>query len=112
MVDKGIHHYHRRKRCYEKHEPFPHPNKWKRIVDTLIYPIAMFGPIMTIPQVWIIWVDKNAGGVSAVSWGAYMITAVFWLNYGIIHKEKPIIFSSCLWLVLEALIVTGTLMYR
>jgi uncharacterized protein with PQ loop repeat len=109
--DHGMHHFQKRKRIYQEHEPYPHPNKWKRTVDTLIYPIVMFGPVMTIPQLWNIWIDKNAAGVSAISWGAYMVTSTFWLIYGIMHKEKPIIFSSCLWIILQALIVLGTLMY-
>lgn len=66
---------------------------------------------MTIPQLTKIWVEKNASGVSAVSWGAYLVTAIFWLLYGILHKEKPIIFTYSAWIVLEILIVIGTITY-
>lgn len=77
----------------------------------MIYVIGVFGPIMTIPQLITIWVEKNASGVSVISWSAYMVVAIFWLIYGIMHKEKPIIVTYILWLVLEILIVIGILLY-
>ncbi len=111
MTDTGIHHFHRRKRIHEKHEPYPHPDKWKRFLDKAIYFVAVFGVLLTIPQVWKIWVDKNAAGVSAISWSAYLVTACFWLAYGISHKEKPIIFTNILWIIFEIMIITGTVIY-
>lgn len=106
-----IHHYHTRKRIYHKLEEYPHPDKWKRFLDKSIYIVGAVGPIMTIPQLMKIWVEKNASGVSVISWGAYLVTAIFWLSYGIAHKEKPIIFTYSIWIVLEIFIVIGTLMY-
>lgn len=106
-----IHHLHTRKRIHKKHEPYPHPNKWKRFMDKAIFAVGVFGPIMTIPQLVKIWGERNASGVSAISWGAYLITAIFWLAYGIMHREKPIIFTYSIWILLEILIITGTLLY-
>lgn len=103
----GLHHFHKRKRIHQKLEPYPHPNKWKRLMDRLIYVIVFVGPILTIPQVTKIWIEKNASGVSIISWSAYLITAIFWLIYAIMHKEKPLILSSSIWIALEALIVIG-----
>jgi len=108
---EGLHHFHIRKRIHQKHETYPHPNEFKRFMDRAIYIIGIIGPIMTIPQLMKIWVEKNASGVSAISWGAYLFTAIFWLIYGIQHKEKPIIFTYGIWIILEALIVVGTIMY-
>lgn len=107
----GLLHAHTRKRVHQQLETYPHPNKWKRIMDKAIFVVGAVGPVMTIPQLAKIWLEKNAVGVSALSWGAYLITAIFWLMYGIMHKEKPIIFTYSIWIVLEALIVVGTLIY-
>ena len=107
----GLHHFHVRKRRYKKHEQYPHPNKFKRFLDKIIYLVAIVGPIMTIPQLMKIWVDKNAAGVSAVSWGAYFFISIFWVTYGIAHKDKPIIFSSSIWVILHGLVAVGTLLY-
>lgn len=107
----GLHHAHKRKRVHQKQEPYPHPNKLKRFIDKFIYIVAIFGMVMTIPQITKIWIGKNAAGVSAISWGAYLVGAVFWLIYGILHKEKPIIFTYSIWIFLEIFIIIGTVMY-
>lgn len=107
----GLHHFHRRKRIYINHEPYPHPNKWKRLMDKLIYVVGIIGPIMTIPQILKIWVDKNAAGISIITWLTYAIISVFWLLYGIMHKEKPIIFASFLLFIFDAFVVVGALTY-
>lgn len=106
--DGAMHHIHRRKRAKE---PYPHPEAFKRGVDIAVYVAGVVGPLMTLPQILKIWVDKNAAGVSAVSWSSYFVLSIVWLVYGVLHKEKPIIFTSAIWLVLDAIVVAGTLMY-
>ncbi len=107
----GLHHFHKRKRIHQKHEPYPHPDKFKRFMDKAILFVCIAAPLMTLPQVFKIWVQQNAAGVSVVSWAAYFVFAIFWLIYGVLHKEKPIIITNTIWLFLDVLIVVGTLMY-
>jgi len=108
----GLHHHHKRKRIHAKHESYPHPNKWKNFMDKAIYVVGVLGPIMTIPQLAKIWVEKNASGVSIISWTAYLIASGFWVIYGIMHKEKPIIVTYSLWILLDILIIIGTVIYN
>ncbi len=103
----GLHHFHKKK-SRPNHEPHP---KFKKFIDKGIYAVGVFGPIMTVPQVIKIWVEQNAAGVSVVSWASYLLAAVFWLVYGIVHREKPIIFTHILWIILELLVVIGVLRY-
>ncbi|MFC1733386.1 SemiSWEET family sugar transporter [candidate division KSB1 bacterium] len=110
-ASKGFHHFHKRKRVHEKLEPYPHPQKLKRFMDKAIYVGGVLGPIMILPQIAKIWLDKNASGVSLISWIAFLIGAVFWLAYGILHKEKPIIFTYGIFIVMDAFVVLGTVMY-
>lgn len=107
----GLQHLQKRKRVHQKIEDYPHPNKWKRFLDKGIYLAGILGPIMTLPQLSKIWIEKNASGVSAFSWGAYAIGAVFWIVYGFMHKEKPIILAYFSWFMLSIFIVLGTLLY-
>ena len=111
VQNPGLHHFHRRKRIYLNHEPYPHPNKWKRLMDKLIYVVGIIGPIMTIPQVTKIWIEKNAGGISLIVWITYTITSAIWTVYGVMHKEKLIIFSSSMLFIMNLLIVIGALIY-
>ncbi|MBN2330617.1 MAG: hypothetical protein JXC85_02280 [Candidatus Aenigmarchaeota archaeon] len=104
---KGLHHFHKRKRIYQYHEPYPHPNKLKNAMDKLIYVVGIAGPVMAIPQLLKIWVEKNVSGVSGITWFAFLIIAIFWMMYGILHREKPIILTYAAWLIMDILIITG-----
>jgi uncharacterized protein with PQ loop repeat len=112
MKSAGLHHFHKRKRIFQKLEQYPHPDKMKRLMDHMIYFIGLIGPIMTLPQIATIWIDKNASGVSMITWATYLITSFFWLFYGIMHHEKPIMMTYTIWIFLEAFIVAGITMYN
>jgi uncharacterized protein with PQ loop repeat len=76
-------------------------------MDYLIYGVAILSPIMTLPQLMQIWVDRNVAGVSLLTWSSYTVFAGFWLMYGLVHKEKPIIVSNIFSGVLNIIIVVG-----
>ena len=105
------HHIHKRKRIYEKKEPYPHPKPWKRILDKLIYVVGILGPLFTIPQILKIWVEKNATGISLITWIAYLIGAICFMLYGISHKEKPLIVIYSSLIVVDILVIIGILLY-
>jgi uncharacterized protein with PQ loop repeat len=107
----GLHHAHSRKRIHKNLEPFPHPDKFKNTMDKLIYAGGLLAPIVTIPQLYKIWIEKNAAGVSVISWSAFLIAAIFWITYGVAHKTKPIIFVYSILAIIEILIIIGTLLY-
>ena len=108
---EGLHHFHTRKRVHKDHKPYPAITPARRFMDKAIYVIGIVGPLMTIPQLIKIWVGKSATDVSLASWSGYLIYAIFWLIYGIMHKEKPIIITYVAWVALELLIVIGVLIY-
>ena len=106
-----VHHYHKRKRIYQNYEPYPHPDKTKRVMDKIMYVVGIVGPVMTIPQTLDIFMKKSAAGLSFISWFTYFVLSFFWLAYSIMHREKPLILTSVLWIFLHFLIVIGILMY-
>lgn len=108
---EALHHQHTRKRVYQNLEPYPHDDRLKHLVDRLIYFVALFSVVMTIPQIVNIWVEHDASGVSPLSWGAYSLGAFVWCVYGILHKEKPLIMIYGLILVMDLVIVVGTVIY-
>ena len=107
----GLHHFHRRKRAYISHEQYPHPDKWKRLMDKLVYIVGILGPVMTIPQVMKIWLEKNAAGISLATWIIYTLSSLVWAVYGIMHKERPITISSLMFVIVNLLVVVGALVY-
>jgi uncharacterized protein with PQ loop repeat len=108
---KGLHHYHIRKRMYQKYEPYPSPVKINKIYDKIIYIVVIIGPIMNLPQLFRIWITKNATGVSFVSWMGFSIISVVWLGYGILHRDKPILLMNFALMIIQALIAIGTFIY-
>jgi MtN3 and saliva related transmembrane protein len=97
-----------------------HSNKKKdshgakaKFMDDLMYVVALIAPVMTIPQLLQVWSHKQSqGGVSILTWGAYASVSGLWLVYGIVHKEKPIMLTQFLLLILDSLIVIGVLFYK
>ena len=84
------------------------PNK---VIKRLVLAVAVIEPAMTLPQIYEIWVNHEAEGVSSTTWGLYISAAVVWLLYGIQLRDRPLIISSALWIVTEAAVVVGTLLY-
>ncbi len=106
MLD-GLHHYHLRKRGIVASR-----DTWAvKILDRLIFVVGALGPIMTLPQLYGIWVTRQAEGVSLISWSSYFVFSMIWILYGVVHKEKPIIYTYTLWFVIEGLIIIGILLY-
>jgi len=98
---------------------FYHPHKKNKpkkrvshVLDTVIYPLALISPIMTIPQLSEIWTNGSVSGVSLPTWAAYAMVSSVWFIYGVSHKEKPIIASSSALFILQSLIVVGILINR
>jgi uncharacterized protein with PQ loop repeat len=85
--------------------------KLESVIDKLIYFVAIVGPLSTVPQVLKIWNLKNAAGISALTWFFYIFINFFWLTYGIIHKEKPIIITALLCIILDFFVFLGALIY-
>jgi len=63
---KGLYHQPIRKTIYQKHEE--HPDRLKRFYDKFIYFVVIIAPIANIPQLLKVWIEKDASGVSSLSW--------------------------------------------
>jgi len=67
--------------------------------------------VMPVPQVWTIWVSEQATGVSALSWSAYLVSAVLWLAYGLQRGDRTIYLPCIGWIGLDAAVIVGVLVY-
>ncbi len=89
-----------------------HKEPQKRALDKLMYGIGLIAPVMTIPQLLQIWQNHKTQGVSITTWAAYAFVAALWLVYGLIHKEKPIILTNVLLVIVDIGIVVGILLLK
>jgi uncharacterized protein with PQ loop repeat len=73
--------------------------------------MSIFTMLMTVPQVFNIWVSHQAAGVSVVSWSAYLLSAVLWFVYGLRKRDKNIYLPCVGWVGLDVAVVVGALIY-
>lgn len=94
----------------------PHPaapvNRWlvpPPMMNRLIRSMSVFTLVMTIPQVIAVWLASDASGVSLLSWGAYLVSAVLWFGYGIQKQDRNIYLPCIGWMLLDGAVILGVL---
>ena len=111
-MNLGTQHLHLRKRMYKNLEPYPHPIRFKRYFDGLMYVVGSLAPLALLPQVIHLYVHKDAAGLSISTWILLGIINTLWACYGVIHKEKPIFIANLGMMILNFSIVIGIILYR
>ena len=81
------------------------------IFSRVLGAMSIFSMLMTIPQVLTIWVGHRASGVSVVSWSAYLLSALLWFAYGLQKRDKNIYLPCVGWVILDAAVIVGALVY-
>jgi uncharacterized protein with PQ loop repeat len=82
------------------------------VLEKVLRGLSVFTMLMTVPQVLTIWVGRDAGGISLVSWVSYLVAACLWFVYGIQKRDKTIYLACVGWVALDAAIVAGVIVYR
>lgn len=82
------------------------------VLEQILRGVSVFTMLMTVPQVLTIWVGRDAGGISLVSWVSYLVAACLWLVYGIQKGDKTIYLACVGWVLLDAAIVVGVIVHR
>ncbi|MCF7846321.1 MAG: hypothetical protein K9L85_03720 [Candidatus Peribacteraceae bacterium] len=85
--------------------------KWVRIVDKIAMVISVLGPAFTLPQIYKIYSIQSAEGLSLISWGSYLAFNIPMLVYGLAHREKVMIRMYILWILVNAAVVVGILLF-
>lgn len=85
--------------------------KKRTILDKVVAIAAYIYPLSGIPQLLLVY-RGDVSGVSIVSWISFACFSALFLSYGLVHKVKPMIVVNSLWLVLDLIIVLGTLTHR
>lgn len=107
----GLHHLHKRKRIHHHHEEYPHPNRWKAILDNVLLVLAGAWPAATLPQVLEVFWFKDASGLSFFSWFLYVFFTIPWIIYGALHKVKLITFAYTFNFLLYSAVLIGIIIY-
>ena len=81
------------------------------LFSRLLGGMSIFTMLMTVPQVWTIWVGHQAAGVSVLSWSAYLLSALLWFWYGLQKRDRNIYLPCVGWVGLDAAIIVGAMVY-
>ena len=81
------------------------------LLRKLLGAMSIFTLLMTVPQVLTIWIGKQAAGVSALSWSAYLLSALLWFWFGLMKRDKNIYLPCIGWIVLDGAVIVGALIY-
>lgn len=84
----------------------------KKVIDRLIYVVAIVYPLTTIPQIVDIFSNKSSHNVSLLTWILYDLFTLIFLWYAIENKLKPLVIEYCMWIVAQSIVVLGILLYR
>jgi uncharacterized protein with PQ loop repeat len=80
-------------------------------LEKILRGMSLFTMLMTVPQVFAIWAGRDAHNVSLWSWAAYLLSACLWFVYGVRKRDKTIYLACVGWILLDAAIVIGVVVY-
>ena len=80
-------------------------------LERVLRAISVATMLMTVPQVLTIWIGRDAGAVSLIAWASYLFSACLWFVYGLRKKDKTIYLACIGWIVLDAAVVLGVIVY-
>jgi len=114
LLGKGVHNLSKRRRHSERFRTlhdYPSKKRYVRAYDRFLLFFAVLAPLASIPQVAQVFFHRSVDGLSFSSWLAYALITIPWLVYGLIHREKPIIITYIMLLLLNSAIVVGIVIY-
>ncbi len=85
---------------------------FQKIMNKAIFFIAIIWPVLTLPQIRSVWVNKQVEWVSVYTWWAYTFTNICWLAYAIINREKTLIFNYILRFTVNLAVFLGIVIHR
>jgi uncharacterized protein with PQ loop repeat len=80
-------------------------------IDELFYLGGIISPIIAMPQAYKIFVNRSAESVALETWVLYFLGALCMCTYGLVHKQKPILFMNLTVLPVYILIIVGIILY-
>lgn len=84
----------------------------KKKIEAIVYVISFLMPFMTLPQIFIIYFNKDVSCLSLTTYSLYLILQIPMLLYMILIKTKPLLINTVLWMIMYSLIIIWILIYR
>lgn len=92
-------------------EDYPSEKFWIRFLDKLLMIIAVVSPMMSLPQLYSVFVLHQVAGLSFISWASWALFNLPWIAYGFVHKQKPLVLMYTLWFLINFSTAVGIILY-
>lgn len=100
-----LYHMHKRRQNADaEHTP---RSEMLGFLDSIALANGIIGSLTPIPQIYTILSTGRAEGVSSLTWELLTATSIIWLSYGIIHRDRPIMSSSAISIVLYLMVIAA-----
>lgn len=76
-----------------------------------MYGVSVGMPMTNIPQLQQLYTTKVTTGLSLSTWVMYAVLGFIPLAYAIVNNLKPLVISNILWLLVEAMMIYGIIIY-
>lgn len=111
----GFHHLRLRKRATDRIkkglEPFPAKGLGKRLLDYLMYGVAVASPFALLPQVLRVLADGDVSGLVLSTWVLLACANCLWLLYSLVHREWHIFIANFITGAMNISIAVGVFLY-
>lgn len=92
--------------------PAPHSSIPETMLRRALGAMSVFTIVMTVPQIWTVWIAHQAAGVSVLSWSAYLLSALLWFWHGLRKHDLNIYLPCIAWIIADSAVIAGALVYR
>ena len=79
-------------------------------LDNFVLFVAVAAPFSSIPQLLKVFIEQQAE-LSILSWSLYVLLSIPLVVYGIVHREKVVLFNAGLNMIMQLAIMVGILLY-
>ena len=83
----------------------------KRLINRVCTIFSVILPLTALPQVHMLYTTKNTTGLSLAMWVMYAIGCIPFLLFGHIYNHKQLIVLNSLWLIMQAVMIAGIIVY-
>ncbi len=105
-------HIHQRKRQTNKElHSYPSSKPLIRLVDNIISITSVIYPLALLPQLFQIWLNKSAEGVSLFTWSLLLLFTIPLMGYAFLHKDKRLTIMYCAFFVIYIIIIIGIVLF-
>lgn len=84
----------------------------RRIIDNLMMLVGVIASLSSAPQLIKNWQIHDASGVSLITYFIALVSVAAWFLYGLYIKNRPLIYTSALSIVIISGVIWQILIYR